>query len=78
VIHTLEQIYIDATYKTKWQADCAYERFILAFKADDWLVRKSTFLKIRPKKMYEVVKVEERKWKIVSTPGHLAAIQKSL
>lgn len=74
----IEAIYTESVYNTKCQASFAYERLIRTIKSDDLLLKKSKILKISPKKMYGVVQVGERKWKIVATPDHLAAIENSI
>jgi hypothetical protein len=45
-------------------------------KSTDWLSETAKHLKIKPNKMYEIVKVGVRFWKIKATPEHLAATQK--
>ena len=73
----IEAIYTESVYKTKCQADFAYERLIRTIKSDDLLLKKSKNLKISLKKMYELSQVGERKWKIIATSEHLAAIENS-
>jgi len=76
LLHPIERMYTETIFPVKWRVGFAYERLIRTIKSDDWLLKKSKVLKLSPKKMYEVVKVGDRKWRINATPGHLAAIQK--
>lgn len=74
----IEAIYTESVYNTKCQASFAYKRLIRTIKSDDLLVKKIKNFEDFTKKMYRVVQVGERTWKIVATPDHLAAIENSI
>ena len=63
-------------YTTKWQAEDDYASLIRTIIGCDWLCQTAKHLGIPIHRMYEVIKVEKRQWKINATPEHLAAIQK--
>jgi hypothetical protein len=69
-------IITNEVYKTKWEAEAEYERLIRAITSCDWLSQTAKYLNISPYNMYDIVKTEDRKWKIKATPEHLAATQK--
>lgn len=69
-------IITDKIYTTKWQAEDDYASLIRTIIGCDWLSETAKHLKIKPNKMYEIVKVGVRFWKIKATPEHLAATQK--
>ena len=69
-------IITDKIYTSKWEAEDEYASLIRAIINCHWLLQTSRHLEIPPYKMYEVVKVGNRKWKIRATLEHLAATQK--
>jgi hypothetical protein len=69
-------IITDKIYTSKWGAENDYVAIVETIKSTDWLSETAKHLKIKPNKMYEIVKVGVRFWKIKATPEHLAATQK--
>ena len=69
-------IITNEVYKTKWQAETDYNNLMLTIGNCNWLLQTARHLGILPHKMYEIVKMENGKWKINATREHLAATQK--
>jgi len=69
-------IITNTVYKTKWQAEVDYDNLTYTLVKCWWLSETARHLNISPYDMYEIVKMENGKWKINATPEHLAAIQK--
>jgi len=73
LLHPIERMYTETSFPAKWRVDFAYKSLMRTIKSDDWLLKKSKALKLSPQKMYEVVRVGARKWKINATSEYLAA-----
>jgi hypothetical protein len=69
-------IITNEVYKTKWQAEEDYHRIVRTIISCNWLSQTAKYLNICPYDMYDIVKTDDRKWKINATPEHLAATQK--
>lgn len=69
-------IITDKIYTSKWGAENDYRHIVETIKSTVWLSETAKHLKIKPNKMYDIVKMENGKWKINATPEHLAATQK--
>ena len=68
-------IITDKIYTSKWGAENDHRHIVETIKSTDWLSETAKHLKIKPNKMYEIVKVGVRFWKIKATPEHLKAIK---
>ena len=64
-------IITDKIYTSKWGAENDYCHIVETIKSTDWLSEAAKHIKIKPNKMYEIVKVGVRFWKIKATPEHL-------
>jgi hypothetical protein len=68
-------IITDKIYTTKRQAEDDYFSLIRTIKNSVWLSETAKHLNISPYDMYEIVKMENGKWRINATPEHLVATQ---
>jgi hypothetical protein len=69
-------IIVDKIYTAKWCAENDCRHIAETIKESYWLAMTAESLGLKPKDMYKVIKVGDRKWKINATPEHLAATQK--
>ena len=69
-------IITDKIYTSRWGAENDLRDIVETIKSTGWFSKTAKSLGLKPNKMYEIVKVGARFWRINATPEHLAATQK--